>query len=157
MIRTRVTCCNGLSPKRRLAVSIEFASVDVVVTRILLTVSIILGSAGCIEKREPAASGAASSASQPSSIPAAEESPPSGKIVQDYAKNFSTAPSRAATVIDLSSIQRAINQFQGMEGRYPKSLEELVDQRYLPQLPPVPHDKKLSYDPATGTVSMVDK
>jgi hypothetical protein len=41
------------------------------------------------------------------------------------------------------------------EGRYPKSLQELVDKKYIGQIPPAPYGKKLDYDPATGVVKVV--
>ena len=77
--------------------------------------------------------------------------------MHDYAKNLSTAVPRAAAVIDIASIEKAIGTFQAMEGRNPKSLEELVAMRYLPQLPPVPQGKRLSYDAASGKVELVAK
>ena len=44
-----------------------------------------------------------------------------------------------------------------MEGRFPASLDELVSKRYLPAIPPVPHGKRLSYDPKTGGITLVDQ
>ena len=118
--------------------------------------AIVLVAAGCVEKREPASTGEAKpAASAPAQEAPAQDAPAAGKIVEDYAKNLSTAPARAAAVIDIASIQKAVSSFEAMEGRLPKSLEELVAMRYLPQLPPVPQGKRLSYDPATGQVSLV--
>jgi hypothetical protein len=113
----------------------------------------LIASAGCVEKREPASAGEA----KPASTEPAQEAPSAGKIVEDYAKNLSTAPARAAAVVDIASVQKAVSAFEAMEGRSPKSLEELVAMRYLPQLPPVPQGKRLSYDPATGKVTLVSQ
>lgn len=113
----------------------------------------LFAAVGCVEKRKPA------SASDPKPAPSeaapAQEAPSSGKIVEDYAKNLSTAPARAAAVVDIASVQKAVSAFEAMEGRLPKSIDELVAMRYLPQLPPVPQGKRLSYDPATGKVTLV--
>lgn len=118
-----------------------------------IAVCILLATLGCVEKRKPASAGDAKSA--PAASAPASEAPSSGKIVEDYTKNLSSAPARAAAVVDIASIQKAIGTFEAMEGRLPKSLEELVAMRYLPQLPPVPQGKRLSYDPATGRIALV--
>lgn len=57
--------------------------------------------------------------------------------------------------IDLAYINQAIQQFQVGEGRLPKSLQELVDEKYLGKIPEAPYGYKIIYDPATGTVSVV--
>jgi hypothetical protein len=124
------------------------------ITRLVIAVALVFAASGCVEERKPA-----SATNPPPAPPAkeapAKEAPSAGEIVHDYAKNLSTTVPRAAALIDIASIQRAINQFQAMEGRNPKSLEELVAMRYLPQLPPVPQGKRLSYDAATGKVELV--
>ncbi|HUG10872.1 MAG TPA: hypothetical protein VMM36_07650 [Opitutaceae bacterium] len=126
------------------------------ITRLVVAVVIVFAAAGCVEERKPA------SATNPAPPPPtkeapAKEAPSAGEIVHDYAKNLSTAPARAAALIDIASIDKAVGAFQAMEGRNPKSLEELVSMRYLPQLPPVPQGKRLSYDPASGKVELVAK
>jgi len=119
--------------------------------RSLIALAVLLVAAGCVEKRKPASAGEAT----PTPAAPTQDAPSSGKIVEDYAKNLSTAPARAAAVVDIASIQKAVGAFEAMEGRLPKSLEELVAMRYLPQLPPVPQGKRLSYDPATGKIALV--
>lgn len=101
---------------------------------------------GCVERRKPAAPG--------------EEPPPilqaaPSKNAGDYARDLSTAPARAAAVVDIVSIQKAVTQFEAMEGRLPASIGELLDKRYLLQIPPVPRGKQIHYDPVTGTVTLV--
>lgn len=117
-----------------------------------ILVLVCLTAAGCIEKRKPVSPG---SAPQPAPAPAKKEPAAPSSSPADYARNLSSAPNRAAAVIDIASINRAIVNFQAMEGRYPKSLEELVLTRYLPQIPKAPIGKRLSYDPATGQVTLV--
>lgn len=126
-----------------------------VLIRQFTAVCVLLVAAGCVEKRKPASAEDAKPA--PAKSAPAAEAPSSGKIVEDYAKNLGTAPARAAAVVDIVSIQKAVAAFEAMEGRNPKSLDELVAMRYLPQLPPVPPGKRLSYDAATGKVELVPK
>ena len=57
--------------------------------------------------------------------------------------------------IDLAYVNQAIQQFQAGEGRLPKSLQELVDEKYLGKIPEAPYGYKINYDPATGTVTVV--
>jgi len=124
--------------------------------RVTILIALVLATAGCVEKRKPASAQDASlPANQPSAQEAAPPQAPAEATAKDYAKYLSTAPTRAATIIDIASIQRAVAQFQTMEGRLPASIEELVAKRYLPQNPPVPPGKRLKYDPATGKVEMV--
>lgn len=107
--------------------------------------ALAIAAAGCVEKRKPASSQADTKS----------EPPPASKIIEDYTKNLGTAPKRAAITVDLTAVQKAVNQFQAMEGRLPASIDELVAGRYLPQLPAVPRGMKLHYDPATGAVSVL--
>jgi len=57
--------------------------------------------------------------------------------------------------IDVAYITQAIQLFQASEGRLPKSLQELVDERYLGKIPEAPLGYKIVYDAAAGTVSVV--
>lgn len=57
--------------------------------------------------------------------------------------------------IDLAYINQAIQQFQVGEGRLPKSLQELVDQKYLGKIPEAPYGYKIVYDAMSGSVSVV--
>ncbi len=59
-----------------------------------------------------------------------------------------------ATVVDLQTAP-AIQQFQAAEGRFPKSLQELVDQKYLRALPEAPRGMKTAYNPETGEFKIV--
>lgn len=57
--------------------------------------------------------------------------------------------------IDLAQVTKAVQQFQAGEGRWPKSLQELVDEKYLTKIPVPPAGYKLVYNPANGAVSVV--
>ena len=61
----------------------------------------------------------------------------------------------AVKTIDTASIDKAIQLFAVENGRNPKDLNELVQQKFLGQIPETPFGTKLVYDPASGTVKVV--
>lgn len=72
----------------------------------------------------------------------------------DYLGAVNQAKKAAVKTVDIASLQNAISMFHGQEDRYPKDLNELVQQRYLPRVPEPPSGMKLTYNPATGEVKM---
>ena len=56
--------------------------------------------------------------------------------------------------INLANIQNAINQFNAVEGRYPKSLGELVKEGYYAKLPAPTRGKRYLYNSKTGQVGI---
>jgi hypothetical protein len=73
----------------------------------------------------------------------------------DYLNSITKAEQSAIKTFDVSAVNSAIKQFQVEQGRYPQDLNELVQQKYLPPIPPVPYGTKLVYDPATGEAKVV--
>jgi hypothetical protein len=73
----------------------------------------------------------------------------------DYLGAVSQAKKTAEKTVDAASIQQAINLFHAQEDRYPKDLDELVQQKYLPRLPEPPSGMRISYDPASGQVKIL--
>jgi len=65
-----------------------------------------------------------------------------------------TVPRRIESSADQALIQNEIKQFYALEGRYPESLEELVEWRGEP-LPQTPRGYVYSYDAATGELLVV--
>lgn len=57
--------------------------------------------------------------------------------------------------IDTNALTKAIDLFNVDKGRNPKDLNELVAERYIPMVPKPPYGTKLSYDAASGRVSIV--
>jgi hypothetical protein len=112
---------------------------------ILLAVGLI--AAGCDKK--PTAP-----APQPSTPPKQESGNPITAPL-DYIGAVVKAQDVAIKKIDVASIQNNINLFNAQEGRYPKDLNELVTEKYMPKLPAVPRGMKLDYDAASGKVSVV--
>lgn len=101
--------------------------------------------AGCGGKPQPSASTAATNTATGNPITAPV----------DYVGAIGQAQKQAAKVVELVQVQQAIRQFQAAEDRYPKSLDELVQEGYLPALPRLPPGLKFAYNPATGQVRAV--
>jgi hypothetical protein len=56
--------------------------------------------------------------------------------------------------IDLAYVNEAIQQFNAGEGHYPTNLQEMIP-NYLGKMPQAPFGYKISYDPTSGTISVV--
>jgi hypothetical protein len=61
----------------------------------------------------------------------------------------------AVSTIDTTSVDKAIQLFSVENGRNPKDLNELVEQKFLPKIPDTPYGTKLVYDPVSGTAKIV--
>ena len=61
----------------------------------------------------------------------------------------------ADKTIDVSFVNQAIQLFNVEKGRNPKDLDELVQQKFIPQVPAAPYGYKLVYDAGSGKVSVV--
>jgi len=130
----------------------------------------VLGWAGCSckESQPPAEApvrqvqAEAPAAQPPAAQPAAKPAQGGRKVGEsvlygpgDYlTTTVITAPRYARKSIDTAYIQNEVNQFQAMEGHYPKSLDELVQWRGQP-LPETPKGYVYKYDPATGKLEVV--
>ena len=73
----------------------------------------------------------------------------------DYLGAVSKAQKQSISTVDTVGINQAIQLFYVNEGRFPKSLNEIVGPDYLPHLPPPPPGTKFNYDAATGKFSIV--
>jgi len=73
----------------------------------------------------------------------------------DYLRAAGNAQQRAVKTVDTSSLNQAIQLFNVEKGRNPKDLNELVEQKFIPQIPPAPAGTKLVYDSESGKVSVV--
>jgi hypothetical protein len=111
-------------------------------------VSVILGVvlAGCSDKSDKpvsATTNAATQGSTPASAPA------------DYLGALGKGQQSAIKVTDVSALDKAIQMFNVEQGHYPKDLNELVEQKYLPRIPAAPYGTKLEYDATAGKVRVV--
>jgi hypothetical protein len=73
-----------------------------------------------------------------------------------YLDTLANSRDQAVKVVDITSINQAIQVFNANEGRYPKDLEELVTNKLIGEIPPTPRGKKLDYNATTGEIRMVD-
>jgi len=91
--------------------------------------------------------------------PAASTNAPSGGGVLtapvDYLGAITKGEQSAVKTIDTTSLNQAIQLFNVDKGRNPKDLNELVKERYIPQIPTPPYGTKLDYDANSGTVKVV--
>jgi hypothetical protein len=76
---------------------------------------------------------------------------PSGN---DYLSTITRGQQNAEKTVDTSAVQKAIDLFNVEKGRYPKDLNELVQEKFMPVLPNTPYGTKLDYDSASGKVSV---
>jgi hypothetical protein len=73
-----------------------------------------------------------------------------------YVKSLGEAQKTADKTIDVSYINQAIQLFNVQEGRYPKTLQELVP-NYVAKIPDAPIGCKIVYDTASATVKVVQQ
>ena len=73
----------------------------------------------------------------------------------DYLGAVGQAQQKAVKTIDTAALNQAVQLFQVQEGRLPKDLNELVEQKYIGAIPKAPHGQKIVYDASTGTVKVV--
>lgn len=73
----------------------------------------------------------------------------------DYLGAAAKAQKTAVRVVDTVSLNQAVQLFNAQEGRYPKDLNELVVEKYLPRIPQAPAGSKITYNPQTGEVKVV--
>lgn len=73
----------------------------------------------------------------------------------DYLSAVTRGEQTAVKVVDVAQLKQAVQMFNVDHGRNPKDLNELVTEKYIPVMPPVPHGSKLDYDATSGNVRMV--
>lgn len=72
----------------------------------------------------------------------------------DYLRGLGKVEQTAVKTVDTARITQAIQLFNVEKGHNPKDLDELVKEKFLAQLPPVPYGMKLVYDADSGKVSV---
>ena len=73
----------------------------------------------------------------------------------DYLGAIAKAQQNSVKTIDTTSLDKAIQLFNVDKGRNPKDLNELVKEKYIPEIPTPPYGTKLEYDPQSGRVKIV--
>ena len=112
------------------------------VLSMIATVGLLL--AGCGEKSNPPA---------PTTNATTEGNPLTAPV--DYLAAVAKAKQTAEKTVDVASLNQAIQMFNVDNGRFPKDLNELVTEKYIPRIPAAPYGMKLEYDANTGKVRVV--
>lgn len=73
----------------------------------------------------------------------------------DYLGAAAKAQQSAVKTVDIVSINQAIQLFGVDNGRNPKDLNELVEKKYIPQIPTPPYGTRIVYDAESGKVQVV--
>ncbi len=73
----------------------------------------------------------------------------------EYLGALGKAQQTAVKTADLGSLKQAIDLFHTEHDRYPATLQELVDEKFLPAIPKPPYGMKFTYDAGSGTVKVV--
>src|SRR5258707_257739 len=92
---------------------------------------------------------------QASDKPAAATNSASGSPLNapaDYLRGLGRAQQSAVKTVDTTSLNQAIQLFNVEKGRNPRDLNELVEQKFIPQIPAAPYGTKLAYDAQSGKV-----
>jgi hypothetical protein len=74
----------------------------------------------------------------------------------DYVGAIGAAKNLAEKTVDLTTLNQAIQMFQADKGRFPKDLDELIQEKLIVQIPRAPYGKKIVYDAEKGKVSIVN-
>jgi hypothetical protein len=73
----------------------------------------------------------------------------------DYLGALAKGKQVSEKVIDVSSLNNAIQLFNATEGRNPKDLNEMVENNFIREIPKPPYGMKIVYDAQAGKVSVV--
>jgi len=110
-------------------------------TTLLLFAALALLTAGC-SKKETA------QAAKPTNSSYSSGNPITAPV--DYLGAVGQAKRLAEKTVSRVSLDKDIQLFHEAEGRYPKDLNELVKEHYIPAVPQPPYGMKFDYNPATG-------
>jgi hypothetical protein len=73
----------------------------------------------------------------------------------DYLASATRSQQSMEKNIDATALNKALELFAAQEGRYPKTLDELVSKKYVGKIPTPPFGTKLQYDAKNGKVTVV--
>src|SRR5512139_393172 len=94
------------------------------------------------------------SSAKPTNAPTSSGNPLTAPA--DYGSALVRGQKIASKTVDTVGVNQAVKMFYATEGRYPKSLQELVPD-HISRLPDPPAGMKFDYNPATGEVKVVPK
>lgn len=75
----------------------------------------------------------------------------------NYIAGLAQAKQDAGKTVDVASLREEIRLFQVDKGRYPNSLDELVQENYIKKIPDAPYRMKIDYNSETGDVNVVNQ
>jgi hypothetical protein len=104
---------------------------------------------GCENKSQPNQSPATTSTTNSNASGTSPLDAPGG-----YLKSLAQGQQSAVKTVDTTSLDKAIQMFNVDQGRNPKDLNELVQKKYIPQIPAPPFGSKIVYDANAGTVKV---
>ena len=114
----------------------------------LLSLAAIVLAAGCGDK-----SSKSGSASPSTNSSASSGNPLTAPV--DYLSAAGKAQQSAVKTVDVTSVNQAIQLFNVERGRYPKDLNELVQEKFISKIPAAPYGMKIVYDANSGKASVV--
>ena len=83
---------------------------------------------------------------------AAKSDPDPAPAPAEYLKSAARSQQRAIKGVDTAALNKAIELFYVQEGRFPKDLQEVVEKKFIPEIPPAPAGMKIVYDVKDGVV-----
>ena len=121
----------------------------------ILLAAALLCAAGCGAKKQESA---AAPTNNPAAFNAAISNNSSGNPLSapvDYLGTLAKGKQSSEKTIELVSLNSAIQQFYAAEGRFPKDLNELVTEKYLPRIPAPPYGLKYDYNAGEGKLKII--
>ena len=109
------------------------------------TFVLVMASSGCSDKSSSGGSGGTNTTSSGNPITAPV----------DYLGAVAKAQKSTTSKLSLVGIQQAIQMYQAQEGRFPKTLDDLVKAQVIGSIPPPPQGMKYSYDPKSGDIKLI--
>jgi len=88
------------------------------------------------------------------SAPASEEDLNPANAIQKYGGVMGKTYKRAKSFDALLSLKHDITSFQVEQGRWPSSLQELVEKGYTKELPSPPEGMSFKYNPDNGSIRL---
>ena len=88
------------------------------------------------------------------SAPSSEENLNPANAIEKYGGVMGKTYKRAKSFDALLTLKHDITSFQVEQGRWPASLQELVEKEYTKELPKPPEGMKFSYNPTNGSIRL---
>ncbi|MCX7705352.1 MAG: hypothetical protein N2115_03735 [bacterium] len=78
----------------------------------------------------------------------------SGNPIEQYGGVMSKTLQRAKGMDSVLPIKQLIDSFYVEQGRYPSTLQELVEKNYIKEIPAPPKGLRYKYDPSSGKIAL---